>query len=84
MIDFEANLDTIYYLDNSNDCEGAAATKRDSSRKDKKIPMIGGSNALSSTDKSLGTWMFDKRTKKRKYSKLYAFLFEITLHFHLL
>ena len=77
MIDSEANIDNIYYLDNINECnETAVATRNlDPSRKDnKKISMIGGSNALSSTDKSLGTWMFDKRTKKRKYSKLSTFL----------
>jgi len=77
MINSETNIDNIYYLENINDCNGTtvAAGKRDPSRKDnKKISMIGGSNALSSTDKSLGTWMFDKRTKKRKYSKLSVFL----------
>lgn len=76
MIDSATNIDNIYYLENLNDCNDTtvAAGKRDPSRKDnKKISMIG-SNALSSTDKSLGTWMFDKRTKKRKYSKLSVFL----------
>lgn len=78
MIDSDVNIDdNLYYLDNVNDCNetAVAAGKRDPSKKDhKKISMIGGSNALSSTDKSLGTWMFDKRTKKRKYSKLGSFL----------
>jgi hypothetical protein len=77
MIDSETNIDNIYYLENINDCNDitVAAGKRDPSRKDsKKISMIGGSNALSSIDKSLGTWMFDKRTKKRKYCKSSVFL----------